>query len=56
MSKRHSKTKAAGALCGMARCQDYKFKQAGNTLSAETVQNRQMRRLMRKSKPGRERQ
>lgn len=48
MSKRHSKAKAAGALCGMARCKNYKFRQAGNVFPVETVQNRQMRRMMRR--------
>lgn len=48
MSKsRYSKTKAAGLLCGMARCKDYKFSQAGTTQMA-TVQNRQTRRAAKK--------
>lgn len=44
---RYSKTKAAGALCGMSWCGDYKFKAAGVTAAGQ-VQNRQMRRLSRK--------
>lgn len=48
MSKsRHSKTKGAGLLCGMARCKAYKFSMAGAT-SAAQVENRQMRRLRKK--------
>lgn len=48
MSKsRHSKTKAAGLLCGMSRCKDYKFVQARSAPVAN-VQNRQMRRMARK--------
>lgn len=48
MSKsRYSKTKAAGLMCGMERCRDYKFKQAGSAPVAN-VQNRQMRRLIGK--------
>lgn len=48
MSKsRYSKTKAAGLLCGMERCKDYKFTQA-RTAPVANVQNRQMRRLIRK--------
>lgn len=40
MSKsKYSKTKAAGLLCGMSRCKDYKFAQA---------ENRQMRRPRKK--------
>lgn len=48
MSKsKYSKTKAAGLLCGMARCGDYKFreKSAG---PAGNVRNRQMRRMQEK--------
>lgn len=44
---RYSKTKAAGLLCGMERCKNYKFVQAG-AAPAANVQNRQMRRLGRK--------
>lgn len=45
MSKsRYSKTKASGLLCGMSRCKDYKFSQAGSAPIAN-VQNRQMRRM-----------
>lgn len=48
MSKsKYSKTKAAGMLCGMSRCGNYKFRQA----KAETpvfAQNRQMRRAQKK--------
>lgn len=48
MSKsRYSKTKASGLLCGMSRCKDYKFSQAGSAPVAN-VHNRQMRRLGRK--------
>ncbi len=48
MSKsKYSKTKAAGLLCGMSRCKNYKFRQAG-TAPAASVQNRQMRRAQRK--------
>ncbi|MDO5540596.1 MAG: hypothetical protein Q4F83_11090 [Eubacteriales bacterium] len=48
MSKsKHSKTKAAGLLCGVSRCRDYKFAQAG-AAPISNVQNRQMRRLSRK--------
>ena len=49
MSKsRYSKTKAAGVLCGMSRCKDYGFKQAGVVIGAENTVNRQMRRLCKK--------
>lgn len=48
MSKsRHSKTKEAGLLCGVARHKDYKFSMAGATLPAQ-VENRRMRRLRKK--------
>lgn len=48
MSKsRYSKTKAAGLLCGMSRCKDYKFSQVGTTKTI-TVQNRQTRRAAKK--------
>lgn len=48
MSKsRYSKTKAAGQLCGMSRCKDYKFSQTRSAPVAN-VQNRQMRRLSKK--------
>lgn len=47
MSKsKYSKTKAAGLLCGMSRCKDYKFAQAG--AGAAQAENRQMRRLRKK--------
>lgn len=44
---RYSKTKAAGLLCGMERCKDYKFKQVRSG-AAVNSQNRQTRRLSRK--------
>lgn len=59
MSKsKYSKTKAAlmfstlvclsvGLLCGMSRCKDYKFHQAGSAQVAN-VNNRQMRRMSKK--------
>ena len=47
MSKsEYSKTKAAGLLCGMSRCKDYKFAQAGAGVAQ--AENRQMRRLRKK--------
>lgn len=47
MSKsRFSKTKAAGLLCGISRCKDYKFSQVG--AGVVQVGNRQMRRLRKK--------
>lgn len=47
MSKsKYSKTKAAGLLCGMSRCKDYKFAQAGAGVAQ--VENRQIRRLRKK--------
>lgn len=53
MSKsRYSKTKAAGQLCGMSRCKDYKFSQTRSAPVAN-VQNRQMRRLSKKKQPER---
>ena len=48
MSKsRYSKTKAAGLLCGISRCKDYKFKQVG-VFPVENTENRQMRRMRKK--------
>ena len=47
MSKsKYSKTKATGLLCGMSRCKDYKFAQAGAGVAQ--VENRQMRRMRKK--------
>lgn len=47
MSKsRFSKTKAAGLLCGMSRCKDYKFSHTGAGVAQ--AENRQMRRLLKK--------
>lgn len=47
MSKsKYSKTKAAGPLCGMSRCKDYKFAQAGAGVAQ--AENRQMRRPRKK--------
>jgi hypothetical protein len=50
MSKsKYSKVKGTGLLCGMSRCEDFKFQQAGKGQTvANRVQNRQMRRAMRK--------
>lgn len=41
---RFSKTKAAGLLCGMSKCKDYKFEMAWKKGNA-SIQNRQMRRM-----------
>lgn len=47
MSKsKYSKTKTAGLLCGMSRCKNYKFAQAGAGMVQ--VENRQIRRLRKK--------
>lgn len=48
MSKsKYSKIKAAGLLCGMSRCRDYKFRQAGAHRELQT-DNRQIRRMRNK--------
>lgn len=48
MSKsKYSKVKAAGLLCGMSRCRDYKFRQAGTYRELQT-DNRQIRRMRNK--------
>ena len=48
MSKsKYSKIKAAGLLCGMSRCKDYKFRQAGTSREVQK-ENRQIRRMRNK--------